>query len=312
MVIKVNAARWENAILQSMVTNWTPSSGFDDNGRMAFDIVNDLDRIPTRKYPFTHLEDALYPLFVYLGILLIGQFVFALNGKNTKGKPLINKRLLYNLKFIYNIIQIFLCSYMFIESLIVANRNGYYLFPLTHSRCNKFNFSEPVFDKLLWLFYVSKIFDFFDTIFIILGNKHKQFTFLHQYHHITIYLVYWLNVNLSYDADIYLTITLNAFIHTIMYIYYLISMHLPKDIDKRTGRSKYGIWWKKYLTMIQMVQFASMNSQAILILLNGCSECPPRVVMLYLGYILSLFAMFMKFFIKSYQKKIVGTKKKHK
>merc|ERR1719273_1683211 len=29
-----------------------------------------------------------------------------------------------------------------------------------------------------------------DTIFIILGNKREQFTFLHIYHHVTIYLVY--------------------------------------------------------------------------------------------------------------------------
>lgn len=43
-----------------------------------------------------------------------------------------------------------------------------------------------------------------------------------------------------YDGDIYLTIVLNGLIHTIMYTYYFVSMH-SKDI-----------WWKKYLTMMQV------------------------------------------------------------
>lgn len=51
---------------------------------------------------------------------------------------------------------------------------------------------------------------------------------------------YWVNVNAGYDGDIYLTIVLNGFIHTVMYTYYFVSMH-TKDI-----------WWKKYLTLMQV------------------------------------------------------------
>lgn len=51
---------------------------------------------------------------------------------------------------------------------------------------------------------------------------------------------YWLNVNAGYDGDVYLTIVLNGFIHTVMYTYYFVSMH-TKDI-----------WWKKYLTRMQV------------------------------------------------------------
>lgn len=51
---------------------------------------------------------------------------------------------------------------------------------------------------------------------------------------------YWLNVNAGYDGDVYLTIVLNGFIHTVMYTYYFVSMH-TKDI-----------WWKKYLTLMQV------------------------------------------------------------
>lgn len=51
---------------------------------------------------------------------------------------------------------------------------------------------------------------------------------------------YWLNINAGYDGDVYLTIVLNGFIHTVMYTYYFVSMH-TKDI-----------WWKKYLTLMQV------------------------------------------------------------
>ena len=47
-------------------------------------------------------------------------------------------------------------------------------------------------------------------------------------------------MNAGYDGDVYLTIVLNGFIHTVMYTYYFVSMH-TKDI-----------WWKKYLTLMQV------------------------------------------------------------
>jgi hypothetical protein len=61
--------------------------------------------------------------------------------------------------------------------------------------------------------------------------------------------VYWLNLNAGYDGDIFLTVILNGAIHTVMYAYYFLSMH-TKDI-----------WWKKYLTLFQIIQFLTMNAQ---------------------------------------------------
>ena len=43
--------------------------------------------------------------------------------------------------------------------------------------------------NVLYMFYLSKILDFCDTIFIILGKKWKQLSFLHVYHHLTIFAV---------------------------------------------------------------------------------------------------------------------------
>jgi hypothetical protein len=40
---------------------------------------------------------------------------------------------------------------------------------------------------------------------------------------------FWLNVNVGYDGDVYLTIVLNGLIHTIMYTCYFVDLH-TKDI----------------------------------------------------------------------------------
>ena len=69
---------------------------------------------------------------------------------------------------------------------------------------------------MLWLFYMSKVLDFMDTFFIVMKKNWKQLTFLHVYHHSTIFAFYWLNLNAGYDGDIFLTIILNGAIHTVM------------------------------------------------------------------------------------------------
>ncbi|KAK7235721.1 fatty acid elongation [Aureococcus anophagefferens] len=187
---------------------------------------------------------------------------------------------LYGVAFLYNIAQVMLCSYMCIEAVIVAKRSNFNLV------CNSYDAKHPPMANVLWLFYASKVLDFVDTFFIVIGKKWKQLSFLHVYHHTTIFLFYWLNLHVNYDGDIYLTIVLNGAIHTIMY--YFVSMH-TRDI-----------WWKKYLTLAQLVQFTCMNAQAIYMFVTGCSATPPRVTAIYFVYIISLFILFLQFFMSSY------------
>jgi GNS1/SUR4 family len=92
----------------------------------------------------------------------------------------------------------------------------------------------------------------------------------------------------AYDGDVYLTIVLNGLIHTIMYMYYFVSLH-TKDI-----------WWKSALTMGQMVQFVLMNTQAIYLLYSGCKSFPSNITYAYLVYIVSLLFLFGQFFVQSY------------
>ena len=51
--------------------------------------------------------------------------------------------------------------------------------------------------SVLWVFYCSKVLDFFDTIFMVVRGKWAQFSILHTYHHASIFIVYWLLVNVG-------------------------------------------------------------------------------------------------------------------
>ena len=238
---------------------------------------------------------------------------------------------LYPFKFAYNMIQVMLCSYMCIEAGVRAYTAGYSLLP-----CNKFNSTEPPIAFILYVFYISKILDFLDTFFIIAEKRFKQLSFLHVYHHTSIFLVspwcishlllshanllsffliclgkhdlltfssdylstkqfYWLNLNVGYDGDVYVTIVLNGVIHTVMYTYYFVSLHTKE------------IWWKSALTMCQMVQFVLMNAQAMYLIATECTEFPRNITIAYGYYIVTLLLLFAHFFVTSY---VIGKKKK--
>lgn len=77
-----------------------------------------------------------------------------------------------------------LCSYMCIEAGVRAYTAGY-----TISFCNPFNQANPPIGFILYIFYLSKILDFLDTVFIIAEKRWSQLSFLHIYHHTSIFLV---------------------------------------------------------------------------------------------------------------------------
>lgn len=205
------------------------------------------------------------------------------------------KRVQYPFQFIYNISQVMLCSYMCIEAGVQAYKANYSILP-----GQTFNHANPPIGFVLYVFYLSKILDFADTVFIITSRSWNQLSFLHVYHHFSIFLFYWLNCAVGYDGDVYLTIVLNGLIHTIMYTYYFVSMHTKE------------IWWKSALTIGQMVQFVVMNLQAVYLLIMKKTEFPPRITEAYLYYIMTLLALFFHFYLQSYVFKKKGGSRKDK
>merc|ERR1712150_173190 len=138
--------------------------------------------------------------------------------------------------------------------------------------------------------------DFADTAFMVLGQKWAQLSFLHVYHHWSIFQIYWLNVHTNYDGDVYLTIVLNGGIHTIMYSYYFCS-------TQRAGALKaFTRVVRPYITSLQLLQFFTMLTQAVLVLRRGCTTPSRNITKLYFAYICTMVVLFGQFFVASYMK----------
>jgi len=91
-----------------------------------------------------------------------------------------------------------------------------------------------------YIFYLSKFYEFIDTFILIL--RKKPITFLHCFHHFITAWLCWLGI---YDENAvqWIVIWLNGTVHVFMY-YYFLAQTLSSDV-----------WWKKYLTSAQILQF---------------------------------------------------------
>jgi elongation of very long chain fatty acids protein 4 len=130
---------------------------------------------PTSDWPLAKFDVALGIAIGYLLFVLFGSAIMSSCPPVPNLKPF---------QFIYNMVQVMLCSYMCIEAGVRAYDAGYNLLP-----CNNFDQKKPPIAFILYVFYLSKILDFLDTVFIILEKRWKQLSFLHVYHHTSIFLV---------------------------------------------------------------------------------------------------------------------------
>ncbi|KAL4070937.1 GNS1/SUR4 membrane protein [Scleroderma citrinum] len=88
--------------------------------------------------------------------------------------------------------------------------------------------------------YYFKYIELLDTVFLAL--KKKPLAFLHVFHHSATALLCFTQLN-GRTSISWVVISLNLFVHVVMYYYYYAT----------AGGAK--IWWKKYLTTMQIVQF---------------------------------------------------------
>ena len=85
----------------------------------------------------------------------------------------------------------------------------------------------------------------------------------------------------------------NGFIHVLMYSYYALSAMGPQF-------QKY-LWWKKYMTQMQLIQFILVLSYFIVVYFKQ-TDLPWGYMAAMTGNAAFLFTLFMNFYIKSYSK----------
>ncbi|GAB6032929.1 hypothetical protein CHUAL_012124 [Chamberlinius hualienensis] len=204
-----------------------------------------------------------------------------------------------NLKFfvfVYNIAIAILNLHIFLELATVSYRLSYnwWCEPVRKS-------TDPEEMRLvnaLHYYLMSKVIEFLDTFFIIVRKKTNQLTFLHVYHHSSMLLLCWVVGRWIPGGNGALGALTNSFVHVVMYSYYGLSVLGPTV-------TKY-LWWKRYITILQLAQFLLGLVIGINFFIYGCKYTKWMQYMT-VGYTLSYLVLFGRFYITAYINK--GQKK---
>ncbi|KAF3427944.1 hypothetical protein E2986_06180 [Frieseomelitta varia] len=148
--------------------------------------------------------------------------------------------------------------------------------------------------KAAWWYFVAKLVELLDTVFFVLRKKQNQVTFLHVYHHTITSIFSWCYLKFLPGEQGALIGFLNTFVHIVMYSYYLIAALGPEY-------KKY-LWWKKYMTWIQLVQFFVMLGYQLMILVMDC-KVPKALTYFFITNAIIFIYLFGDFYQKAYKKK---------
>ncbi|KAJ1480076.1 ELO family [Baffinella frigidus] len=182
---------------------------------------------------------------------------------------------------VYNIAQIALNIYMI-----------YGLVALVSFPSNIFGINLAYTANLEWFVYIhylSKYLDFFDTLFIILRGKEKQqLSFLHVYHHASIGMIWGAMLHIGHgNGTAAFGALINSCIHCMMYSHYL--------------WTSFG-WnnpFKKMITQAQLVQFATCIIHAVTVLAYE-TVLPQHMAWAQFVYHIQMLVLFGHFYRKSY------------
>ncbi|EDX11613.1 GD19675 [Drosophila simulans] len=172
---------------------------------------------------------------------------------------------------VYNAIQTIFSAWIFYEYLM-SGWWGHYSF-----KCQPVDYSTTGLAmrmvNICWWYYISKFTEFFDTLFFILRKKNEHVSTLHVIHHGCMPFSVWMGLKFAPGGHSTFFALLNSFVHIVMYFYYMIAAMGPKY-------QKY-IWWKKYLTTFQMVQFVAIFTHQFQLLFRECDY--PKGFMVWIG-----------------------------
>jgi hypothetical protein len=173
---------------------------------------------------------------IYLCIIFGGSYLLKRNAQ-----PLNVQRFLAAHNLFLCILSIIMAIGSTYEAVLAISTHGF-----ENTYCSGQGTGRPdiFFTGRIWfwglVFYLSKYYELLDTVFIVL--KRRPLTFLHVYHHIVVIALCLMFMRLRMCTSLQGIIT-NATVHSFMYYYYW---------QQSRGTS---VWWKKYLTKAQIVQF---------------------------------------------------------
>lgn len=120
-------------------------------------------------------------------------------------------------------------------------------------------------------------------------------SFLHVYHHAGVFFGAWVIMKFLPGGHGTFLGPLNATVHIAMYLYYFVTNTWPQY--------KGNIWWKKYVTQLQLAQFLLVTLHAATALfINNC-HYPKFILGLMVFHYSFMFILFLDFYKKAYSRK---------
>ncbi|XP_011056680.1 PREDICTED: elongation of very long chain fatty acids protein AAEL008004-like [Acromyrmex echinatior] len=202
---------------------------------------------------------------------------------------------LKNTLIIYNFIQVLVSLYLVYEGLMAGWLYEYNFI------CQPVDYSyKPSSVRMangVYLYFMCKLIELLDTVFFVLRKKDRQITFLHLYHHSMMPICAWIGVKFFAGGHPTFLGVINSFIHVFMYTYYMLAAFGPY-------MQKY-LWWKKYLTILQIVQFIIIFFHNFQMQFTSCNFPKPLSFLLMINAGLFTY-MFGSFYVNNYLNSKVG------
>ncbi|XP_054260083.1 elongation of very long chain fatty acids protein 7-like [Macrosteles quadrilineatus] len=148
-----------------------------------------------------------------------------------------------------------------------------------------------VFHLTSWHYLCSKIIDLLDTCIMVLRKKQSHITYLHLYHHVAMVFFTWVSMRYIRAQQGTPPIILNNLVHVVMYTYYFLAS-LGPEVHKY-------LWWKRYLTKLQLTQFALVIAYLAYLYLNSC-EVSQAFNVIWITNVSVIAAFFVNFYIQTY------------
>jgi len=187
----------------------------------------------------------------------------------------------------YNFMMVLLNLWLFLE----FGRLGW--FGKYSFKCQPFDrtMRGMLMNRVTYIYFLSKFIDWMDTVFFVLTKKFSHITWLHLIHHSSMPINMYIGMRLAPNGHGTLACMLNSLVHVVMYSYY--------GLACCGDRVKPFLWWKKYITQMQLVQFVLIFVHMSNTMRSSC-DYPPQPFYILSIAMVSFIILFINFYIQRY------------